>query len=77
MRPYSFRCGWFGVHRFDDEDKNSWPACSRCGTRAKIKHDVILESDQVGRFEATASKTKTGKMLPVEKQKPFVRAERR
>jgi hypothetical protein len=69
MRPISIRCSW-GVHNSDDVDKHGWPACSRCGTRARIKHKVIRESDRV----MTRNKTKLGKQLPVHKQKPFVRS---
>lgn len=72
MRPVSIRCSW-NIHKFTEVDEAGRVTCERCGARAKIKHKVIRDPALAGR-EMERPKTKPGKMLPVHKQKPFVRS---
>lgn len=49
MRPYSFRCGWFNSHRFDEVDECNRTTCSRCGIRKPIRYAQIQPAEDVGR----------------------------
>lgn len=49
MRPYSFRCGWFGLHAFNEVDECNRVWCSRCGTRQPKRFAQIQPVEDVGR----------------------------
>lgn len=52
MRPYSFRCGWFGLHRYDEVDDCNRVYCSRCGKRQPKQFATIQPAEDVGRVMA-------------------------
>jgi hypothetical protein len=71
MRPHSFRCQ-MGVHLFNEVDDCNRVWCSRCGARKPVQTGPIRESNRV----MTRVKTKPGKMLPMSKQKRFVKPDK-
>jgi len=49
MRPYSFRCGWLRLHRFDEVDEFNRISCSRCAKRKPVRFAQIQPAEDVGR----------------------------
>jgi hypothetical protein len=57
MRPYSFRCGWFRLHKYDEVDDCNRISCSRCAKRKPVRFETIQAPEAVGR-ELNRAKTK-------------------
>jgi hypothetical protein len=60
MRPYSFRCGWFRLHKYDEVDDCNRISCSRCAKRKPVRFETIQAPEAVGR-ELNRPKTRGAK----------------